>query len=45
VGCPAGKRVHGYPERFHSVKNVGKTQAVYYVIKFVPPGLSTKRAE
>jgi len=30
---------------FHSVKNVGKTQAVYYVIKFVPPGLSTKRPE
>jgi len=30
---------------YHSVRNVGKTQAVYYVIKWVPPGLDTRRAE
>src|SRR5215471_10091417 len=30
---------------YHSVRNIGKTQAVYYVIKWVPPGLDTRRAE
>ena len=40
-----GGMVFEASNEFHSVKNIGKKQAVYYVIKFVPPGLSTKRLE
>lgn len=28
---------------YHSLRNTGETPATYYVIKFVPPGLSTNR--
>lgn len=30
---------------YHAVRNAGKTQAVYYVIKWVPPGLDTTRTQ
>jgi quercetin dioxygenase-like cupin family protein len=29
----------------HGLRNVGKTPAVYYVLKWIPPGMETKSAE